>query len=503
MIVRPSSVRLALVAAVVALGLAVGQVAAAVSVVWEKNLTPDLLSLSFPYDNAFEPIVATHPFNSQRLAVAYEYRPSSSRCSVIVPGLRTSSDGGATWQIAARRPWAGSGRVPNYHATIAWGPGPTAGSARLYWADTTVSDCTFSDHRLSIAYSDDRGTTWSPLFVASGNAKHGYPDIVVDRNPKSPNYGTVYATINPLDDGVEPAMRVLASRDFGRHWIGTKVSALPAPQGFPFRFRQGYRLRPAPDGGVYASFCEVDRASATSGWYGRVSFAVARLYLDRALGTFTAAAPVMARELTLNPYALEFNYAPGTNDRSRLYVCWTHGIDVQPSSGRIYMALADYTTQPAEGMPRGSILLGRSDDKGQTWDWQTLPPLAPDGSGRTQSAHKPTLVVRGDTVFVGFHVLTDVPLSTTGIDYSVTVGNAFVVSTDGGTTWGTPRLISSARWSPDWLDVRINGAGLRDRAELTAGGRVFYAYGDGRKARAKPDSRWGRGQIFATLIDLG
>jgi hypothetical protein len=77
------------------------------------------------------------------------------------------------------------------------------------------------------------------------------------------------------------------------------------------------------------------------------------------------------------------------------------------------------------------------------------------------------------------------------------------VSTDGGTTWGTPRLISAARWNPDWLDVTLNGAGLRDRAELTAGGHVFWAYGDGRKARAKPDSRWGRCQVFAALIDIG
>lgn len=502
MIARSRSAVVALAAAFVVLVLAAGQVAAAVSVVWEKDLTAPLLSLSFPYDNAFEPIVATHPFSSQKLAVVYEYRPSTSRCNGIVPGLRTSIDGGTTWQKASGKPWAGSGRIPNYHGTIAWGPGPTAGSARLYWADTTVSDCTFSDHRLSLAYSDDRGATWSPLFVASGSAQHGYPDLTVDRNPNSPNYGSVYATINPFNDTVEPGVRVLASSDFGRHWLATNVAALTAPAGYPFRYRNGYRLRTAPDGSVYATFCEVDRPSVTSGAVGRVAYGIARLRLNRTLGTFTAAAPVLATQLSVNGYTLQFNYAPGTKDRQRLYVCWTHGIDVDPTSGRVYMAIADYITNPSAGSPRGFVRFGRSDDKGQTWNWQRLPSLAPDASGRTQSAHKATVAVRGNTVFVGFHVLTDVPLSS-GPDPSVTVGNAFVVSTDGGATWGTPRLISSARWNPDWLDLTINGAGLRDRAEVTAGGRVLYAYGDGRKARAKPDSRWGRCQVYGALIDLG
>jgi hypothetical protein len=483
---------LAVAAAVVTLGLSVGQVAASVSVVWEKDLTPDLLSLSYPYDDAFEPIVATHPTNSQKLAVAYEYRPSTSKCNAIVPGLRTSTDGGATWHKAAGKPWAGSGRIPNYHATIAWGPGPTSGSARLYWADSTVSDCTFSDHRLSLAYSDDLGATWSSLVVFGGSAQHGYPDITVDRNPASPNFGTVYATMNTVADQYEPQMPVRASTDFGRHWQSTSVSALIAPSGYPFRFRQGYRLRTAPDGAVFASFCEVDRGSATSGAYGRVAYGVARLQLNRALGTFSASAPVLATRLTITGYGLEFDYAPGTHDRERLYVCWTHGIDVDQANGRLYLAVADYTTSPATGEPRGTILFGRSSDKGQTWSFQRLPSLAPDSSGRRQSAHKPTLVARNGTVFVGFHVLTDDPLSRTTIDYSVTVGNAFVVSTDGGTSWNTPRLISSSRWSPDWLDLTKNGAGLRDRAVLSASAQVFYAYADCRRARAKPDSRSAR-----------
>ena len=488
---------------VLGIALTTSPAAAAVSVVWEKNLTADLGSLSYPYNTAFEPIVATHPTNGLRLAVAFQYRPSSSSCNTHVPGLRVSTDGGATWRKATGRPWAGSGRIPNYHGTIAWGPGPKAGSARLYWADSTVSDCAYDDHRLSVAYSDDLGASWSPLKTFAGGAQHGYPDITVDRNAASPNYGTVYATMNTLRDEFETAMPVRASTDFGKTWQSVSVNALPAPAGFPFQYRNGYRLRTAPDGAVYASFCQVDRAAWNSGSFGRVSYGIARLRLNRSLGTFNADPPVLARELNLNGYALEFLDAPGTSDHERLYVCWTHGIDVNATTGRVFLALPDYVTNPGAGNPRGSTRLGRSDDQAKTWSWQTLPALAPDASGRQRSAHKPTLVVSGSKVFVGSHFLTDVPLSTTGIDYSVRIGNAFVLSADGGASWGAARLVSSTGWNPDWLNVSKNGAGLRDRAELTASGKVFWAYGDGRRARAKPDSRWGRCQVYAALIDLG
>jgi hypothetical protein len=499
---RPLIVAGAIAAAAVLMGLT--PVLAAVSVVWEANLTSNLTSLSYPYNDAFEPVVATHPSNSQQLAVIYNYKPSSGAGCGIIPGLRTTTDGGSTWTTAAHKPWAGSGRVPNWHAAIAWGPGP-AGKARLYWADTTFTDCGAPKHRLSIAYSDDRGASWSNLFVYTGVSATpfgGYPDITVDRNPNSPNYGAVYAAINwyPTQQ-TEPGMRVIASYDYGAHWLAAEVAPLAQTQANPFRYRLGYRLASAPDGSLYASFCETDRPT-WSGYPGRLAYGVSRLRLNKNQATFTAAAPVLATMLTVSSYNTTYDPAPGTTDRQRLNVCGTNGLDVDHTSGRVYLAVAGYDTSPGAGVARGFTRLGRSDDLGQTWSFQRLADL-PAVSGRTQSAHKPSLVVNGSKVFVGFHVLTDVPLSTSGIDYSVTVGNAFTVSSNGGATWTPPALISSSRWNPNWLDLTRQGAGLRDRAALTAAGRVFYAFGDGRKARAKPDSRWGRCQVYGALIDLG
>jgi len=312
----------------------------------------------------------------------------------------------------------------------------------------------------------------------------------------------VYATINYYATRQsEPGMRVLGSSDYGQHWLATEVSALPKTQANPFRYRLGYRLASAPDGSLYASFCETDRPTS-SGFPGRLAYGVSRLRLNKNQATFTAAAPVLATTLTVSGYNTTYDAAPGTTDRQRLNACGTNGLDVDHATGGVYLAVADYNPNPAAGIARGSIRLGRSDDLGQSWSWQRLADL-PAVSGRTQSAHRPSLVVNGSKVFVGFHVLTDVALSTSGVDSNVTVGNAFAVSSNGGTSWAAPALISPSRWNPDWLDLNRQGAGLRDRAALTAAGRVFYAYGDGRNARAKPDSRWGRGQIYGALIDLG
>ena len=127
---------------------------------WERDISPAVAGLPYPYNRAFDPIVATHPTDGDRIAVLYHrYRTGSGSCTSLATGLRVTRDGGTTWHEASGLPWAGSGRAPNWHGTLAWGPGP-AGRARLYWADTTVPGCPFTSHRLSIAWSDDAGETW-------------------------------------------------------------------------------------------------------------------------------------------------------------------------------------------------------------------------------------------------------------------------------------------------------------------------------------------------------
>jgi hypothetical protein len=475
---------------------AVDLAAAPLALDWEKDVGPATDALPYPFNRAFDPIVATHPTDGDRIAVLYHrFRSASGSCTSLATGLRVTRDGGATWREAAGLPWAGTGRAPNWHGTLAWGPGPKPGKARLYWADTTLPGCPFTSHRLSIAWSDDEGDTWSRLWLEAAltaTPDGGYPDITVDTDPRSPNFGVVYAAINWFPSGQEPHLRVVASRDFGQTWTGVEVPPLKGRAGFPFAYRIGYRMTTGPDGSLYVTFHQSDRTSAAGGGFGRESFGIARLRYDRTDRTFRVARKGLLRTLSINSVVLGAP-APGSTDGLRLRPRWTHGIDVDPVSGRLYVAIPDYDLTSGS-RPRGRIWVGRSDDKGVTWRWSKVPPL-PLVGGRTQSAHKPTLVAGEGFVFIGLHGLVDVPVGTSPGAGLATVGDYWTWSTDAGVTFRSPAAISRKRWDLEALARAPNRAGLRDRAALTADGRVVYAYGDGRKARPAPSSREGWSSI--------
>jgi hypothetical protein len=78
-------------------------------------------------DRGWEPVVATHPTDPERIAVLYQHRGPGTACG-IDPKLRISRDGGRTWRSTKRSPGAHSGRGLDFHAAIAWGPSPTGGS---------------------------------------------------------------------------------------------------------------------------------------------------------------------------------------------------------------------------------------------------------------------------------------------------------------------------------------------------------------------------------------
>jgi hypothetical protein len=288
---------------------------------------------------------------------------------------------------------------------------------------------------------------------------------------------------------------VLASRDFGRSWKGVEVPPLRAPSGYPFAYRIGYRLRTAPDGGLYVTFCQSDTTDSSRQVTGRLAFGISRIGYDRAANRFTVRTPRVLTRLAMNAVTLGGGVAPGTTDTNRMRPRWTHGIDVDPDSGRVLVAVADYDLYAPSTRARGTIRVGRSDDRGRTWAWTTVPQLARVG-GRRQSAHKPSLVVSGPIVFVGLHGLVDVPIGTKPSRGLATAGHAWTISTDGGRTFRRPRAITGARWDLEALARAGNRAGLRDRAEVLADGRIVYVYADGRSAEPAPDASEGFSQIF-------
>ncbi len=448
-------------------------------------------------DRAWEPVVATHPTDSDRIAVVYQHRGPGADCR-LNPTIRVSRDGGRTWRSTKGSPAAGSGRGVSLHAAIAWGPSPTGGS-RLYWTNMTVPKCGDARFSLSTAYSDDDGETWSKLHVERGTPPWvgGFPEIAVDRELASPNYGTVYVGYNWLAaDARGPGFRLLASADFGDAWSSTEVAPAPSPRGCRDWWRIAYRLRTTLDGGVYASWYQVDlrrwdrtRIFAKGGPsnVGRLGVAVARIDFDPKAKTFAVGPSRIATTVRETSFTTGGASAPGTRGNIRPDPMWLHGFDIDRATGRLYLAVAEYGTT-IDGRPRGTIRVGRSDDGGQTWSFSVLPP-APDIRGHRQSSIKPNVVVGPGYVLVTFHTLDDV-------SSGASVGSAYAFSSGGGASWRTAP-VSKVRWRAANLGGVVNGIGLRDRAELSADGDVFWAYGDGRHARGPAA---GRVTVFGALI---
>lgn len=441
-------------------------------------------------DRAWEPVVATHPTDPQRIAVVYEHRGPGAGCRMN-PTIRISRDGGRTWRSTKRSPTAGSGRGSGIHAAIAWGPGPS-GRARLYWANMTEPGCGGGAFSLSTAYSDDEGDTWSKVRVERSTRPWvgGFPEIAVDRDPASPNHGTVYVAYNWLPRGARgPGFHLLASSDFGRTWRGTEIPPLAAPPGHPEWWRIAYRLRPAPDGSVYAAWYQVDMrrwdrsnifAKGGPPNVGRLSVAIARVRFDRDARTFAVGPAHVATTIAENAFTTRSAAAAGTAGEIRPDPMWLQGFDIDRATGRLYLAVGSYGAAK-DGRPRGTIRVGRSDDGGVTWSFGRVP-SAPDVAGRRQSSIRPNLVAGPGYVLVTAHTIDDEGIR-------ATVGNAYTISTDGGATWRTPDPISSKRWAAADLGGVTNGIGLRERAEALADGDVFWAYGDGRFAKGAAAGR--------------
>jgi peptidoglycan/LPS O-acetylase OafA/YrhL len=435
-----------------------------------------------------EPVVATHPTDPTVFAVAYERRLPRATCSgaSVEAALAISRDGGRSWAATPRRPWDGTTRASSYHSAIAWGPGPAPGTARLYWAGTTTRRCG-GDLRVAVAWSDDAGKTWSRLRVLRSTPAWvgGMPDITVDGNPRSAGYGTVWVAYNyPLAKGRGSGLRIVASADLGRTWRDIGVPRAAAPAGFPATWRFGYRIRTGPDGTAVVSWYQADLRRwnpadvferGTLANVGRIGFAVARVSFDgthlRALGSS------IATTVSRNAWTLGDRPAPGTRTHTYLDPMWSHGLDVDPVGGDVYLAIADYAR--GQGGPAGTVRIGRSTDRGRSWTWTALA-SPPTSRGRPQSVFRPGITVRAGVVVVGVRTIDEMTTAAVGAD--ARIGAAWAISSDHGRTFTAPAVIPGSRWRSSVLAAWVNGPGTRDRLTLASDGTAVYAYGVGRGA---------------------
>ncbi|MGZ6273671.1 MAG: hypothetical protein ACXWM8_05220, partial [Candidatus Limnocylindrales bacterium] len=248
-----------------------------------------------------EPSVSASPFDPSLVAVISQNINWSKNCSV--PVLSVSHNAGATWATA--KPPLG-GTCQDMHAVVAWGPGPTSGSSRL-WAANAIS--VTGGVALSVTHSDNAGASWSARYTQKFTRPWVgcYPSIAVDNSPSSPNFGAVYLAYNWLPSPMGVGISVIATRD-GTTWSHTEIPAVGQP-GYPYTWRFGDRVAVGPDGSAYVAFWENDMRFWDSGdmfnqgWsgnIGRTGYATARLHLG---STVTADPPVWSIDQVPAPSA--------------------------------------------------------------------------------------------------------------------------------------------------------------------------------------------------------
>ena len=480
--------------------------------------SPDLSSREFPGDSAYEPTVAAHPFEPNTIALLYQGHESFMHCG-IGSVIRISHDGGATWATSPGQPAARSGRGQNFHATLTWGPGPTPGSARLYWIDTTVPGCAYSQHSVTISWSDDEGATWSTPYIERRTAPWlgGMPQIFTDNNPSSPGYGRVFAIYNYLDpDGGGAAMGVLASSDFGVTWrAAASVPAASRDKGCNYSWRIGLRGAVGLDGTFYASGFQADLRSWSTlkpflrgggGNVCRIGFTVTAVTLSENGESLTVGETRRALDSSRSALSLSGGaWQPGTPGVI-VDPAWAFGIAVDPTSGALMLAVGDQRANPPPNEARGVVKVGRSGDGGITWSWQTLPSITLAGSPRNgagiATSFRPTLAICANgNMAIGMRVITDADRIRTSRP-SIRVAAFVSVSTDNGTTWARPVEVSRLRYNPAVLGLTQDGPGLHDSISCLADGRVVYAYGDARDGAPAGKGR-GRMSVYLTVFDPG
>jgi hypothetical protein len=332
-----------------------------------------------------------------------------------------SHDSGKTW-VSGGRPWGSS--CQDIHAVVAWGP-----NGRL-WAGNAVWS---SGMKMSVTYSDNFGKTWAKPYITpyTKGWVGCFPMIIVDNDPASPHYGTLYAAYNWNAGSTGPGLKVMA-KPLNGSWSAVEVPVVGL-KGYRAHNRIGYRLEPTPDG-LVVSWYESDLrvfpsdilTDGSGGNVGRRGFAVATLSWSGA---------------TLGVKGVEWAVSVGGNSNITLDPRWQSQLAID--NGQTFLVVEN----------GGKVDLGHRTSAG--WTWKML-----------ATGFKPTLAASGDGVlFVGWHAMS-----------GSSVRNLYSISYDNGATWTKPAYVDGAKWR---IPSVTNGAGLRENA-VYGDGSFYWAFGDTR-----------------------
>jgi hypothetical protein len=476
--------KLRLVAASAAAVLAVAVVASTASAATVSEHLVSPAAIHFPQNKQNESTVAVNPTNPLIAVVGANDLIQEPDCTPATGGSSScpfdpftdsmgvyiTTNGGANWAQQILNAFPATPYVTDGDPALAWGPKPTGGGfsfasgARLY-AATLLGSPVFgpAQEQIGLFFSDNNGTSWTgPIVISTRDNPVNFNDkiaIATDTNSLSPNFGSLYVswtlfTGNPtLNFGEAPVFSpepiVFARSTDGGNTFSKPVHLTDAANNGFVGGRQGSTPEVAPNGDVYVFWDgAIDRQSAVMGARstdgGR---------------TFAKQFPVSLK--SDNPSPL-----PGASFRDNSFPNADIGSD-----GKLYVVWTDYTSG------HGVVKLATSMTNGASWSTSTAASVA------NRSGFYPAIAVNGSNVLIGFNAIDDKPVGTAPGAGVVFYDAYYVLSSNGGTSFGAPVKISATHSDPDAASTNgLTGQFLGDYngADVGSNGTFWFTWTDTR-----------------------
>jgi hypothetical protein len=427
----------------------------------------------FPTNKQNEPSLAQNPTNPLNLIAGSNDENKEPPCTnttpsscPFVPGVQTSGfyasfDGGKTW------PCQGVIDLSAFHEYSFGDPSQAFDSkGNAYYGHlafpfppTTEELATGLQADFFVSKSTDGGCTYSSSAKVSGTAPAQFDDkpaITADANPKSPFHDNVYAAWSKFSkQGIRGFGndQIFFSRSTdGGASFSTPLPISPAHNNAAVGGRQGAAVKVGPDGTVYVVWMDTVNKQA-----------VERLSISHDGGkTFPM------QNITVATVTDDFvNPVPGSSFRqdARTFPSFSIAPD-----GTLYVAWSNRTGDPTNG--HAVVLVTKSTDDGLTW---SAPVVAGDVSGRSAFFASVTTDPSGK-VDVAFLALDDVPTGTAPGAGVVHYDAYLTQSTNGGASFSSPLLMSTAPSDPDGSSTNSLGAQfLGDYITVVANASHVYA----------------------------
>jgi len=432
-----------------------------------------VLAGPFPKNKQNEPSLAQNPTKPLNLIAGSNDEIGLPACTnttpsscpftagVSVSGFYASFDGGKSW------PCQGLIDLSAFHEYAFGDPSQAFdskgnayyGTLAFPFPPTTEELATGLQADFFIAKSTDGGCTYSSTAKVSGSSPAQFDDkdaITADANPNSPFHDNVYAAWTKF---AKPGGHGFGGDQifFSRSTDGgaSFSNPLPISPGFNNNHvggRQGAAVKVGPDGTVYVVWLDTVNKQA-----------VERLSISNDGGkTFPK------QNITVATVTDDFvNPVPGSSFRqdARTFPSFSIAPD-----DTLYVAWSNRTGDPTNG--HAVVLVTKSTNGGLSW---STPVVAGNVSGRSAFFASVTTNPSGN-VDVAFLALDDVPTGTAPGAGVVHYDAYLVQSTNGGATFSSPMVISSASSDPDGSSTNgLTAQFLGDYITVVADSSHIYA----------------------------